>query len=140
MENGRWEHFPHQADIGVRGCGPSIEAAFVQAAIALTAVITDPANVTADTAVQIDCSADDNELLLADWLNRLLYEMAIHQMLFSRFEVSIKGTALTATAWGETIDVARHRPTVEIKAATYNQLSVISDNNGNWTAQCVVDV
>jgi len=140
MENGRWEHFPHQADIGVRGCGPNIEAAFAQTAIALTAVITDPANVNDRHQVQIDCSADNYELLLTDWLNRILYEMATRQMLFSRFEVSINNSTLNAIAWGEPIDIARHRPTVEIKAATYNQLRVICDNKGNWTAQCVVEV
>jgi len=35
-----WEHFSHDADIGVRGFGPSIEAAFEQAALAQTAVVT----------------------------------------------------------------------------------------------------
>jgi SHS2 domain-containing protein len=36
-----WEHFHHEADIGVRGCGPTKEAAFAQATQALVAVITD---------------------------------------------------------------------------------------------------
>lgn len=36
----RWAHLGHPADIGVRGCGPTREAAFEQAALALTAVIT----------------------------------------------------------------------------------------------------
>lgn len=40
-----WEHFPHDADIGVRGVGTSKEEAFEQAALALTAVITNPENV-----------------------------------------------------------------------------------------------
>lgn len=36
-----WTHFHHEADIGVRGTGHSPEEAFEQAAVALTAVITD---------------------------------------------------------------------------------------------------
>jgi len=36
----RWEHFSHPADIGIRGIAPTLEAAFEQAGIALTAVIT----------------------------------------------------------------------------------------------------
>ena len=36
-----WEHFPHEADMGVRGHGASREQAFEQAALALTAVIAD---------------------------------------------------------------------------------------------------
>lgn len=35
----RWEHFPHGADIGVRGFGPTMAAAFEQAALAMTAVV-----------------------------------------------------------------------------------------------------
>src|SRR5512139_3851745 len=41
----RWEHFEHGADIGVRGFGASVAEAFEQAALALTAVIADPAGV-----------------------------------------------------------------------------------------------
>ena len=45
MNEKRWEHFPHDADIGVRGIGASKEEAFEQAALALTAVLTDPRTV-----------------------------------------------------------------------------------------------
>ncbi len=37
-----WEHFSHEADLGVRGYGKTLEQAFEQAATALTAAITDP--------------------------------------------------------------------------------------------------
>ena len=37
-----WEHFPHGADIGVRGVGASRGEAFEEAALAVTAVVTDP--------------------------------------------------------------------------------------------------
>jgi tRNA nucleotidyltransferase (CCA-adding enzyme) len=136
----RWEHFHHQADIGVRGLGASVAAAFEQAALALTAVITDPAQVGDRTPVAIACEAPDLELLLADWLNALIYEMATRHMLFGRFSVEILQQTLTATAWGEPIDPIRHQPGVEIKGATYTALRVARDETGNWIAQCVVDV
>jgi tRNA nucleotidyltransferase (CCA-adding enzyme) len=50
-----WAHFPHQADMGVRGVGPTLAAAFEQAALAMTAVVTDPARVAAEQAVEIRC-------------------------------------------------------------------------------------
>ncbi len=37
MTDRQWEHFPHHADVGVRGVGPTREAAFEEAARALTA-------------------------------------------------------------------------------------------------------
>jgi tRNA nucleotidyltransferase (CCA-adding enzyme) len=135
-----WEHFPHQADIGVRGIGPSKEAAFEEAALALTAVITDPLSVAATMPVQIVCEAPDDELLLVDWLNALVYEMATRKMLFSRFAVRITGHSLQGTAWGEPVEVARHEPAVEVKGATYTELAVKHDERGRWIAQCVVDV
>ena len=140
MTVARWAHFPHQADMGVRGIGPTLAAAFEQAALAMTAIVTDPASVAPAMAVDIDCEAPDDELLLVDWLNALILEMAARRMLFSRFEVSLDGRHLHATAWGEAVDVEKHQPAVEIKGATYTELKVDKDNSGEWLAQCVVDV
>jgi SHS2 domain-containing protein len=140
MKGKRWEHFPHKADIGIRGTGATKEEAFEQAAVALTAVITEPEKVAPEREVEITCQADDDELLLADWLNSLLYEMATRKMLFSRFEVRIEGNHLNGTAWGEKMEVSKHSPTTEVKAATYAELSVRQEQDGTWVAQCIVDV
>jgi len=135
-----WEHFPHDADIGVRGIGATRGEAFEQAALALTAVVADPARLAADMVVQIRCEAPDDELLLADWLNALIYEMATRKMLFGRFAVSLRDHTLEAKAWGEPLDRSRHRPAVEVKGATYTALSVRQRGDNSWVAQCVVDV
>lgn len=135
-----WEHFPHGADIGVRGIGATPSEAFEQAALALTGVITDPAGVAAQTVVEIRCEAPDDELLFADWLNALIYEMSTRNMLFGRFAVGIEDHRLAAMAWGETVDRERHGPAVEVKGATYTALSVARRGDGAWIAQCVVDV
>ncbi|MCU0990022.1 MAG: archease [Xanthomonadales bacterium] len=135
-----WEHFTHVADIGVRGFGRSMDEAFEQAALAMTAVITEPGSVRAVQAVDIDCQAPNPEILLADWLNALVFEMAIRHMLFSRFEVRIAGQRLSAKAWGEAVDNARHQPAAEVKGATLSELEVARDADGQWRAQCIVDV
>jgi SHS2 domain-containing protein len=135
-----WEHFAHDADMGVRGFGATRKEAFEQGALALTAIVTDPKIVIATAVVDITCEAPDDELLFADWLNALVYEMATRKMLFSRFEIGINNQKLTGQAWGEKVDVARHHPAVEVKGATYTALRVFQDEGGNWVAQCVVDV
>lgn len=135
-----WEHFAHVADIGVRGFGPSKAAAFEAAAVALTAVIVDPAEVQPRQSVTVACAAPDDELLLVDWLNALVYEMATRRMLFCRFAVRLSDHALTAEAWGEPVDVVRHRPAAEVKGATLTAVRVAREGNGRWLAQCVVDV
>jgi tRNA nucleotidyltransferase (CCA-adding enzyme) len=137
---GGWELFAHDADIGVRGFGATRESAFEGAATALTAVLTSPDLVRPRQAVQVACDAPDEELLLVDFLNALVYEMATRKMLFSRFTVRIEGHRLRGEAWGEPVDVARHSPATEIKGATYTELHVAKREDGRWVAQCVVDV
>lgn len=135
-----WEHFEHDADIGVRGVGESIAQAFEQAALAMMAlVVTDLVIIESRQEITIECEEADPELLLVDWLNAVIYQMATRKMLFNRFQVSIEGGQLRAKAWGEVISRQRHQPAVEIKGATYTELDVSQQQNG-WHAQCVVDV
>jgi SHS2 domain-containing protein len=140
MTEKHWEHFPHEADMGVRGLGTTLEEAFEQAAMALTAVIIDPHTVAPQEVVEISCEAPDVELLFADWLNALVYEMATRKLLFARFEVHLNDHQLWGRAWGEPINPDRHHPAVEVKGATYTALQVDHTEDGGWLAQCVVDV
>ncbi len=145
LVNGRshtpgWAHFRHGADIGVRGFGNTLAQAFAHAAVAMTAVITEPERVRAIKQVSIRAHAPDPETLLVDFLNALVLEMATRDMLFSRFDVHATATRLDAIAWGEPVDVPRHEPAVEIKGATFTELQVSRGADGLWCAQCVVDV
>src|SRR5262252_1868761 len=117
-----WEHFPHAADIGVRGRGATKAEAFEQVALALTAVVTDLDSVAPREEITLRCQGPDDELQLTEWLNALIYEMATRKMLFSRFAVRFDGPLVIAQAWGEPVDVARHQPAVEVKGATYTAL------------------
>ena len=140
MGETNWEHFHHGADIGVRGLGNSPGEAFEQAAIAMTAVITDPDLVVPERKIRLRCEAPDMELLLTDWLNEIVRVMATRRMLFSRFRVAIDNHRLDAEVWGENVDRERHEPAVEIKGATYTELDVTRLADGRWQAQAVVDV
>lgn len=135
-----WEHFPHGADVGVRGRGSTKEEAFVGAALALSAVVADPAGVCALDEVDFLCEAPDDEQLLVTWLNTLVSEMAVRRMLFARFAVTLETGRLHGRAWGEPLDVERHQPAVEIKGATCTALCVRPTADYGWLAQCVVDV
>lgn len=123
----------------MRGVGGSCAQAFEQAALALTAIVCDPESVRPAHKVELRCAAPDAEMLLVDWLNALIFEMATRHMLFGRYEVRLEDGGLTGFAWGESVDVSRHQPAVEPKGATYTGLSV-RDSHGVWAAQCVVDV
>lgn len=135
----RWEHFPHGADIGVRGIGSSLAEAFAQAALAMTAAVVDLNSVRPQSPVEIGCTGRSDEDLLYAWLNAVIYEMATRRMLFRRFDVRLDGHRLHATAWGETVEPERHEPAVEPKGATFTALRIRREQ-GRWTAECVVDV
>jgi SHS2 domain-containing protein len=136
----RWEHFEHMADIGVRGYGATPEEAFAQAALALTAVVTSVDEVAPREHLEIELgNAGDLELLLVDFLNAVIYAMAVRGMLFGKVEVHLAKEHLKASLWGERVDPARHRPAVEVKGATYTELKVAREGE-LWVAQCVVDV
>lgn len=137
---GCWQHFDHDADIGVRGTGATEAEAFEQAALALTAIVTSIDSVEPRQQIELHAENTDPDMLFVDWLDSVVFEMATRKMLFSRFEISLSGAKLTARAWGEPVDVERHHPAVEIKGATLTELKVEKQGGGKWIAQCVVDV
>ena len=124
----------------MRGRGDTVARAFEQAALALTAVVTDPSQVRPVESVRIQCRAPDAELLLYEWLNSVVFHMSAGRRLFAHFDVTIADHTLDALARGEAVDVARHAPAVEVKGATMTELSVTRDGDGRWRAQCVLDV
>jgi len=134
-----YETFGHEADIGIRGFGDSIEEAFANAASALYSVMVNVKAVQPQEKRTITASASDIELLLVEWLNTLLAVTDIERLFFSKFEVVIEGTLLKGTAWGEPFNSIRHEPNVEVKGATYHMLRV-AEEKGRYVAQCVVDV
>lgn len=140
MSEGYWEHYSHPADMGIRGFGAGKEEAFAQAALALTAVIAELSRVQPKEEIEIRCEEQDDEALFVSWLNALIYQMATRNMLFSKFDVSIRDHQLSARVWGDTLNVEKHRPVVEVKAATYADLKVAQNADGSWLAQCIVDV
>jgi SHS2 domain-containing protein len=134
-----YETFEHEADIGIRGFGATIEEAFESAAVALYSVMVNIDTIEPKVKRIITASAQDRELLLVEWLNALLAVSDIERMVFSKFEVSIEGQSLTGIAWGERLERDRHETRVEVKGATYHMLR-IGEQDGRFYAQCVVDV
>ncbi len=136
----RWEHFPHGADVGIRGTGPTLASALEQVALALTAVVVDPARVEPRDVVDVECRAATPDELLFDWVAAIVYEMATRSMVFASFDVHLEEDRLSARLRGEPVDAERHEPALEVKGPTYTELHARTDDTGCWVAQCVVDV
>lgn len=126
--------------MGVRGHGTTLEEAFASAAEGLTAVVVELSDVEPVEKVDFTGSASDPELLFYDFMNSIVYEMAVSARVFSRFRVRVEGDCLQVEAWGERVDVERHQPAVEIKGATFTELAVGRSDDGRWFAQCILDI
>lgn len=132
-----WEHYQEGKDIGVRGFGETEAHAFEQAALALTAVVVDPAGVRPSQCVTLRCEAPDRERLLAAWLDEVARYTASTRMLFSRFEVRLRNATLKAQAWGEPLDAERHQPRLRVKRVTSTTLRLARHADG-WVAQTLI--
>jgi SHS2 domain-containing protein len=134
-----YETFEHIADIGVRGFGDTLEKSFVETAKAMFSIMFEIGEVESSEGVKVVCEADDEELLLVEWLNALLATADINEMAFGDFYVTIRGNQLEGIARGEKRNLEKHRPKLEVKAATYSSLGVYRENE-MWVSQCVVHV
>lgn len=138
-----YEILDHTADAGVRGIGASLEEAFSEAARGTFSLMVDLSQVEPREEVELRVQADSLEGLLVAFLGELLALRDIEGLVFSKFEVKIgrvNGTwRLSGKAYGEPLDPARHRPGVEVKAATYYGVKVAKEGD-HWIAQCVLDL
>lgn len=149
MDGGRrgtmaWEHFEHAADVGVRGRGDTPAHAFEEAARALFSLLSDDLTaIRPSVEERVACEAENLDELLVAFLNELLFLFDARREVFGRFDVRIGRTSgrfrLEAAAQGEPFDPSRHEFTVLPKGATFTALEV-GKRDGEWTAQCVVDV
>ncbi len=140
MSDAYWKHFDHRADIGIEGVGPAPEQAFAQAAMALMAIMCDLETIEKKESRRIEVSGENLEILYYDFINELIYLITSEGFVFSQAEVSISGHGLRAEMIGEPMDISRHQPSVEVKAASFSSLEVTRSPEGLFIARCIVDV
>ncbi len=135
-----FETFEHTADLGLRIRAADLNGLFVDSARGLfSMIVANLADVRAVDSVSFEIVGGDREYLLFDWLNELLYTFDSRQLVLGEFEVTVAAGGLTATARGETFDLARHCPEHEVKAITYHGLKVVQEADG-WLAEVIVDI
>jgi len=132
----RFKPLAHPSDIGIIAYGKTKKEIFENAAYGMFSIMADLKKVKAIQSLEIKVSGEDWGNLLINWLNELIYYADAKKMLFSKFKIKkINATQLEAAVSGEKIDLDRHSIYRSIKAATYNQLHVSSNQ-----AKIVFDV
>ncbi len=132
------------ADIAVRICAHSIEELLATAAFAMLKILlANPEEFNPELKQRIDIEAESMEMLLYRFLDELVFLKDARKLLAlfdgGTIEHSVEGYALRGVIAVDSIDAARHRFNVDIKAVTLHGLSCRKQPDG-YIAQVVFDV
>lgn len=139
-----YKYLEHKADIALVGIGKTLEEAFQEGAKALFDIMIDIKTVECKKKITLNVQASSEESLFVEWLNALLAEKDVKEMMFSDFKIeTIKKQnnlyKMKAVVCGEAFSQEKHKPKIEVKAATYSGLK-IEKKNGKFYVQCICDV
>jgi len=134
-----FEILDHTADVGIIAYGADLRQAFANAARGLFSLITELDDVEEVLHRDVELTASDEEDLLVEWLNELVYRFDTEGIIFKRFDISqLNNTHLKARSYGEKVDSSRHKLKTGVKAATYHMLKV--DKNDGFRVQVLFDI
>ncbi len=135
----RFEVIDHTADVGIIAYGSDLKEAFANAAYGMFSLIADLGEVKENVNRKVEVQSTDEEALLVDWLNELLYLFDVEHVIFKRFDITaLSQTQLKAKAYGEKIDTSRHQLKTAVKAATYHMLKI--ERNQGVKVQFILDI
>lgn len=132
--NNCYEFLDHTADVQIHAWGEDLKATFENAAIAMTAYITDISRVEIKTKEVISVEADDLNGLLYRFLDAVLFLFNAEPYLLSKrvrilaFERG-KVFRIRAECYGETFSLDKHSQGTEIKAITYSAMKIHDEDN-----------
>ncbi len=126
-----FEIVDHTADVGIIAYGADMNQTFANAARALFSLIIELDSVKEVLYRDIELTASDQESLLVEWLNELIYLFDAEMVIFNRFDITeLSDTRLRARSYGEKVDSSRHKLKTGVKAATYHMLKVDKTDGG----------
>ena len=129
----------HTADVGIIAYGADMKQAFANAAKALFSLIADLDDVEEVVHRDIELTAPDQESLLVEWLNELIYLFDAENIIFKRFDIAwLSNTHLNARSYGHEVDSSKHKLKTGVKAATYHMLKI--DNTNGSRVQVLFDI
>ncbi|TCJ11587.1 archease [Parasulfuritortus cantonensis] len=135
---GHYHYFDHGADVGIEAVGKTQEAAFEYAASAMFAIMTHPSLVLPLRRVHVEFDEPDRELALVEWLNRLLGQAHLANLVLGSFQLRREGDHYVGEGWGMPWKKGAEGG-AEVKEATRAELKV-EQQGKKWHARCVVNI
>jgi len=124
----KYEFLEHTADAKFRAYGKNLEECFSNAALAMTAIMTNPANVEPRITKSINITGKDLKNLLYNFLEEFLFLLDSENFILNEvrdLKIIPKGKEyiLSATAIGDYVD-DKYEIETGIKAVTYMDMEV----------------
>ena len=135
-----YEIIDHTADIGVRVSAGSLKELFANAGLAVFRISCRKqfTKEKKHNPVIIKQKADTLEELFIGWLNELISVSGAKSLIFHKIEIEkLEGCSLQARCVASS--VVNYKVNIEIKAATYHNLSIKQVDAG-WQAEVIFDV
>ena len=124
-----FEILNHTADVGIIAYGVNVNEAFANVAKGMFSLMTELEDVEEIEHRDTELTASDQESLLVEWLNELIYLFDVENILFKRFDISqLSNTHLKARSYGHKVDSSKHKLKMGVKAATYHMLKIDKEN------------
>jgi SHS2 domain-containing protein len=140
MTEAGWEHFEVEADVGIRGWGPSRAVAVAQLTLGVFSLIAAPGSVEVRERREVRAQAEGPEALLVTWVDECLYVHEIEGFVVHEVEMTVcTDTLAHGYLHGEPLDAARHRIGTVVKGATYHRIAMTTQD-GLHEARLIVDV
>jgi SHS2 domain-containing protein len=135
-----YEYLDISGDAGIRAAGDNLDELFINAALGMYGLVTDPESIRGETAVIIDVKSHSIEGLLVGWLNELIFQLDTYGFIGRKVKILKLGDEdISAEVTGEEFDPGRHERRLLLKAATYHGLR-IEKHDGGWTAEVIFDI
>ncbi len=136
----RFRTIEHTADVGIEVEAAGLEELFSGAARAMFSLMVGGVEAGRSIERLVELDATDLEELLFKWLNELIFFVSAEGIALSTFDVTeVKEDRLSARVLGGPLEDVREGLELEIKAATYHELSVEQRGDG-WYARVIFDV
>jgi SHS2 domain-containing protein len=119
----------HTTDAFIEAWGPTLERAFAQAAEGFYETMLNLDKVDPIVEEHVKADGHDKKELLYNWLETLLLEFDIKEMVYASYDISIASDEptlfkLRAKVRGEKYDRAKHGTKTEVKGVTYHLMTI----------------
>jgi SHS2 domain-containing protein len=134
----------HTTDAYIEAWGPTLERAFAQAAEGFYETMLNLEKIDPIVEEHVKADGHDKKELLYNWLETLLLEFDIKEMVYASHDISIASDGptlfkLRAKVRGEKYDRSKHGAKTEVKGVTYH-LMTIEERAKQTTVRFILDL